>query len=203
MDWLWPEADPKRARNSLNSAICALRKLLARIDNSSIASPDYLLFDRGQYWLSSDMRVRSDRDEFDERYRHACHLEKDRQVPEAIAEYNKALELYRGDFLAENLYEEWTLIERERLVNVYITMLERVAAYYMRNEQYQECIATCYRALEKDPCQEGSHRLLMECYTRLGARAIGLRQYEICKEILRLKYGTVPSPETKALYSSL
>jgi hypothetical protein len=44
----------------------------------------------------------------------------------------------------------------------------------------------------------------MECYTCLGLRAIALRQYEFCKELLRLLMDdTVSSPETKALYGSL
>jgi hypothetical protein len=36
-------------------------------------------------------------------------------VAEAVAEYEKAADLYRGDYPTEDLYEEWTVIEPERL----------------------------------------------------------------------------------------
>ncbi len=38
-------------------------------------------------------------------------------MAEAVAEYEKAADLYRGDYLTEELYEEWTVIERERLLD--------------------------------------------------------------------------------------
>jgi two-component SAPR family response regulator len=147
--------------------------------------------------------VYSDRDEFDERYRRARQLEQALRIPEAIAEYDRAIELYRGDFLVEDLYEEWPMIERERLVGAYMSILNRLADHQLGDGQYAKSIETCYRALKKDPCHEGSYRLLMECYARQGLRATALRQYALCKEVLTLKYDAAPSPETQALYRSL
>ncbi len=115
----------------------------------------------------------------------------------------RAVELYRGEYLLEHLYEDWTMVERERLSNAYVNMLDRLAAYYMESGQYQETIRVCFRLLEKDRCYEDSYRMLMHCYISLGLRSTALRQYRLCQEILRQKYGTVPSPKTQALYRSL
>jgi len=124
-------------------------------------------------------------------------------VREAAVEYEKAVELYRGDYLIEDLYEDWTMVERERLSNAYMDMLGKLAAHYMDNGQYQESIRGCYKVLEKDRCHEDSYRLLMRCYARLGLRGRALEQYRICEKILGQEYGTAPSSETRAVYAGI
>ena len=105
--------------------------------------------------------------------------------------------------MVEDLYEDWTMVERERLSNAYIDMLGRLADYYYETDQHQKSIRACYRVLEKDRCHEESYRLLMRSYSRLGLRGRALRQYRLCERILRQEYGTSPSPETQALYLNL
>jgi len=103
----------------------------------------------------------------------------------------------------EDLYEDWTMVERERLANAYVDMLDRLAAHYMETGQLRECVRACYQVLEKDRCHEDTYRLLMRCYARLGMRGRALRQYRLCEKILGREYGTTPSPETRALYRNL
>lgn len=203
MGWLWPESDLKRARWSLNSAIYTLRKLLNCMTVSSALPFDYILLEEDGYHLSPDVEVFSDTEEFDARCKEGYRLEKAGLNPEAVVEYEKATQLYRGDFLVEELYEEWTRIERERLADAYTDLLRRLAINYMETGQLQESVQTCYRALEKDRCNEDTHRLLMECYVRLGQRARALRQYRLCEQALENECGTTPSSEIRALYVSI
>ncbi|HET7271670.1 MAG TPA: BTAD domain-containing putative transcriptional regulator, partial [Rubrobacter sp.] len=216
MGWLWPESNLKKARWSLNSAIHGLRKLLSgcttTTSNTSITaasnttnsvSMNYVWLEDGYYRLSPSVRVSTDVDEFDELHERGRHLEKDQQMRKAAIEYERAIELYRGDYLIEDLYEDWTMVERERLANAYIDILGRLAIHYMEVEQHQESIRACYRVLEKDRCHEDSYRLLMRCYARLGLRARALHQYRMCEQILSQEYGTSPSPETRSLYTRL
>jgi DNA-binding SARP family transcriptional activator len=202
MDWLWPESDLKRARWSLHSAVHALRKLLGGC-LPSLSASETVLFESGRYRLSPRIRVSADTAEFDARYEKGCRLEKVGRVPEAVAEYEKAVGLYRGDYLVEDLYEEWTMIERERLVDAYKDSLRRLAGYYMEVGQPWESVRTCYRVLEKDRCDEDAHRLLMECFVGLGQRVRALRQYTLCERALKHEHNMTPSPETRALYTSI
>jgi DNA-binding SARP family transcriptional activator len=200
MGWLWPESSPKKARWSLNSAVHILRKLLS---SCSSAAVNYVLLEEGYYRLFPDVGVATDVEEFDAHYEGGRRLEKAGQRREAVAGYEEAVELYRDDYLLEDLYEDWTMVERERLANAYVDMLRRLAVYYLESGQHQRSIWACYRLLEKDRCHEDSYRVLMRCYVSLGLRGRALRHYRLCEEVLEQEYGTTPSSETRSLYSSL
>ena len=192
MGWLWPDSNLKKARWSLNSAIHGLRKLLSGC--SASVSISYVSLEDGYYRLSPDVGVTTDVDDFDKHHERGRRLEKGLRMGEAAIEYEKAIELYRDDYLVEDLYEDWTMVERERLANAYIDILDRLAVHYMEVGQHQESIRACYRVLEKDRCHEDSYRLLMQCYASLGLRARALHQFRMCEQILGQEYGTLPSP---------
>jgi DNA-binding SARP family transcriptional activator len=202
MGWLWPESNLKRARWSLNSAIHILRNLISECPSSAPLNPVVVL-EEGYYRLCSETQLITDVDEFEAHYEEGWRLEKEGRAREAAAEYEKAIELYRGDYLVEDLYEDWTMVERERLSNAYMDMLGRLAVHYYETEHYQQSLQACYRILEKDRCHEDSYRLLMRCYAQLSLWEKALRQYRLCERILKQEYGTAPTSETQVLYASL
>ena len=201
MGWLWPESNLKKARWSLNSAIHGLRKLLSRCPSS--VSMNYVCLEDGYYRLSPSVRVSTDVDEFDECHEQGRRLEKNRRMREAAIEYEKAIELYRGDYLVEDLYEDWTMVERERLSNAYMDMLERLAVYYKETGQIRESIRTSYRILEKDRSHENGHLLLTEAYVLLGSYGRALHQYRLFKGMLERTHGTEPSVETEERFEKV
>jgi DNA-binding SARP family transcriptional activator len=202
MGWLWPESSPKKARWSLNSAVHSLRKLLSARPSPTAPPMDHLLvLEEGHYRL--DVGVSTDVEEFEGRYGRGRRLEAQGRGAEAAAEYEQAVALYRGEYLLEDLYEDWTMVERERLSNAHVDMLGRLAAHYAGVGREQEAVGACYGILEKDRCHEESYRLLMRCYARLGLRGRALRQYRLCERTLEQEYGVEPSPETQMLYAGL
>jgi LuxR family maltose regulon positive regulatory protein len=201
MSLLWPDSDLKRARWSLNSAVRVLRERLGKLPAS--VPENYVLLEEGHYCLCPEMRVATDVEEFDECYERGRRLEKTGRTEEAAAEYEKGVELYRGDYLLEDLYEDWTMVERERLISAYVDMMSRLALHYGETRRPQEAIRACYRILEKDRCHEDSYRLLMRCYASLGLRGRALRQYRLCEMVLGQEYGAVPSTQTHSLYENL
>jgi LuxR family transcriptional regulator, maltose regulon positive regulatory protein len=207
MGWLWPHSNLKKARWSLNSAIHSLRKLLgecaAASSRAASSSSSYVVLEEGYYRLCSEVQVLSDVEQFDSFYEEGRRLHREGRVEQAASHYERAISLYRGEYLLEDLYEDWTMVERERLSNAYIDMLGRLALYYFKTDEHQESIRASYRILEKDRCHEESYRMLMRSYWRLGLRGRALRQYRLCERILRQECGGAPSPETQALYRSL
>jgi DNA-binding SARP family transcriptional activator len=202
MGWLWPDSNLKKARWSLNSAIHGLRKLLADCP-SSPPGASYVLLEEGYYRLGPDVRVVTDVEEFDGHYERGRCLEAAGRIEEANEAYEGAVVLYRGDYLVEDLYEDWTMVERERLSSAYVDMLGRLASHHAGAGRHQEAVGACYRILEKDRCHEGAHRLLMGCYAKLDQRGRALGQYRLCEEALGRSYGFAPSVETQALYGRL
>ena len=82
-------------------------------------------------------------------------------------------------------------------------MLARLADYHFGHGEYATCLDVAWRLLGHDPCREDAHRLVMQCYTRLGERAHALRQYRLCTEILRTEFDAAPEPATLALFDQI
>ena len=202
MDWLWPESNLRRARWSLNYSIRALRNLLASWPKLA-GAPNHLLFEDGNHLLSPAIRVWTDVGEFEAAYEGGRRLEKTGQMPEAAAEYERAIAVYKGDYLMEDLSEAWTMVERERLIDMYMNALNRLAVYYMESGQYKSSIEVLQRLLEREPCYEPGYRLLMMCYARIGMPSRAANQYRLCEEVLRHSLSLEPSAETRVLHTSI
>ena len=199
MEWLWPESSLKGARSSLNVALCTLRKLLSEC---SAGLQNYILLEEGYYRLCPTVWVVTDVEEFDRCYEQGRRMEKTNRI-EGAAEYERAIELYRGEYLLDHLYEDWTMVERERLSNAYVDMLEQLAVYYKQTEQLQKRIQLCYRTLDKDRSHENSHLLLTEAYVLLGSYGRALHQYRLFKGVLKRTHGTAPSVETEERFEKV
>jgi DNA-binding SARP family transcriptional activator len=155
------------------------------------------------YCLSPKLRLRTDTAEFDALYGEGRRLEKMLGMSGSVMYYETAIELYRGDYLVEDLYEDWTMFERERLISAYLDMLDRLAKYYRDSGRYHDSIQACYRLLQKDPCFESAYRLSMECYAQLGLITRASEQYRMCEHVLGLRHGMEPSEETRHAFRSM
>ena len=119
MDAFWPQAEPEAARNSLNVALYGLRHALKTVTDQPV-----VLFNEGAYCFSPEFEVWIDVDEFDRHVQAGHRLEAKECLTQAITEYEAAVELYQGDFLAGDLYEEWPVLTRERLRVDYLEILD-------------------------------------------------------------------------------
>jgi len=125
------------------------------------------------------------------------------RVAEAMTEYSIAEGLYQGDFLEENLYEDWPSLPREHLRNLYLDIADRLSAHYLQQREYTAAIALCQKILVRDNCQEEAYRQLMQCYLGLGQRHLAIRQYQTCVQALKEELDLPPSEETVALYQRI
>jgi DNA-binding SARP family transcriptional activator len=199
MEWLWPKSTPYRARRSLNMAIWTLRNLLREC---SADLKDCILLEDGYYRLCPTIRWVTDVEEFDLRFEEGRRVEDTNRI-ETAAQYQKAIELYRGEYLLEHLYEDWTMFERERLSNAYMNMLEWLAMYYKETEHLRESIRICCRIMERERAHEKCHLLLTEVYVLLGLYGRASHQYRLFKRVLKSTYGMDPSVETKRRFEKV
>jgi DNA-binding SARP family transcriptional activator len=199
MDLFWRDTDPDAARNNLNVAIHGLRQALRAV------RPDFshILFQDDCYLLNPALGVWIDVEEFMQRYEAGQTLERRGELAGAIREYEAAEGLYQGDFLEEDLYEEWPMARREGLKDSYLFVLDRLSRHYLDERRYAACIHLSQKILAKDNCREEAHRRLMRCYSRQGQRNLALRQYHFCAETLARELEVSPTQETVALYDQI
>jgi DNA-binding SARP family transcriptional activator len=198
MEVFWPDAEPETARNNQNVAIHSLRRAIR-----SVIFLPVIVFRDGAYGFENNVEVWLDVEEFERCVNAGQRLEARHQRTAAIAEYEAAISLYKGDFLEQNPYEEWTVLERERLRVAYLETLDRLSQIYFGQERYAMCITVCKLILTRDRCREDAHSLLMRCYSRQGQDHLALRQYQICVEALRMELDVAPAPETTKLYEQV
>lgn len=202
MEMLWSDCNPRAASNNLKAAVHVLRQTLGSLleDKKDF---DYVLFLQGSYLINPEIDLWLDVDEFERHWELGQRFEKDQKLSEAIKEYEMAEALYRGDYLEDEPYEEWTLLRREALKDICLLILGKLADYSMNKGDYDRCVTYSQKILAKDPCREDAYRRLMCCYNRLGQRNRALRWYEICRRIIKAELDTTPDPETSALYHRL
>jgi DNA-binding SARP family transcriptional activator len=199
MDVFWPEAEPEAARRNLHQAIYCLRGALkAQGDDFP-----YILFEHDSYAFHPELTLWLDSVEFEQQIQAGRWLEHAGQPLEAMQEYCAAEALYRGDWLEEDLYEDWTRAQREHLWNTYLDLTDSLSEGFFLQGYFAEAIRFCQKILQRDNCHEGAHRRLMKCYQGQGQRHLAVRQYHTCVQALADELGVVPSPETEALFRQL
>jgi DNA-binding SARP family transcriptional activator len=198
MEVFWPESDPDSARNNLNVAMYNLRQILRSVTKSQI-----VCFEDGAYCLAPDLKIWLDVEEFEHCIREGQLLESKGQITAAATEYDIAVNLYRGDLLADTPYESWAVLDRERLRAAYFDALDRHSQIYFNQERYTTCINLCQLILARDACREDAHCRIMQCYSRLGQNPLALRQYQICVDALQTELEVDPSPETTHLFEKV
>lgn len=194
MDIFWPDADPEAARNNLNVSLHGLRQALRSVTELPI-----VLFENGAYRLNPDLKIWTDVEEFERHIDGGHRCEMVGQLTTALQEYELAAKLYQGDFLAEDPYEDWPVMTRERLRVGYLDLLDRLSHIYFDQAQYTACVTLCQQMLERDHCREDAHCLLMRCYSRQGQHYLAMHQYQTCLEALRSELDVDPEPATAQL----
>lgn len=202
MEALWPGCEPVLAGNNLKAAVRALRQTLGSAQD---ANGDFVwvLFQDGNYLINSNVDLWTDVEQFEYHWHAGRQLEKAGKVAEAVKEHEIAEALYRGDYLEDDLYEEWTSLRREALKDIYLAILGRLADYSMQNGDCEGCIVHCQRILLKDPCREDAYRRLMRCYSRLGHRNRAIAWYRLCEKTIKAELDVSPDQLTVALYEKL
>lgn len=200
MEVFWVDDPPERARSSLTTALWRLRQVL---EPHGVSTGTYLVASNaGEVGFNWDSSHWLDTESFES---HVCpFLRKSLSVltEDDIKRLEGILPLYRGELL-EGSYEDWALRERERFRSLYFTCLTRLMTYYTSHNNFEKSIAYGHDILQLDPLREEIHRDLMHVYLQCGQRALAIRQYTLCRELLSRELGVSPLAETEILYQQI
>ncbi len=201
IDHLWPHLDPATAANNLRVTVRKLRRWLEP-DLGRGTTSRFLVTEPGGYRLVTD-DCYIDVEEFLQSHRRGQAALRAGDLPTAQAAFQRARDLYRGEYLSEWPYAEWALTAREQLHDIHIQALEALAETCQRRGLSEEAVSACQQVLAIDPLRESAVRRLMQCLARSNEQARALAVYTDYEERLRQELGADPAPETRRLRDSI
>ena len=200
LDLLWPDSPAQQADLNFRVTLSTLRKTLSQ--NGQKDFPN-LLRKEGGYELSLGKEGWSDVDEFASEMNFARYKEKKQDNHDAFRHYLNAENLYQGDFMMENIYEDWYFIEREHLKIQYLHALTKILNYHEEQHNLTEAVHYCYKILKVEPYREDIFRKLMGYHFELGNRSEVRSIFELCRKNIEHDLGVALTNETKELYHRL
>jgi DNA-binding SARP family transcriptional activator len=163
---LWPEASETSARNNLRQALWRIRKAL---EDGGAGSQDCLLADdlsiafdaRAPYWLDVEVLTRP--------------LPSD----PSPADLAQAVAVYGGELLP-GFYDEWTMLERERLQAVYKRRMGQLLELLTAEQDWTQTMAWVERWIALGSTPEATYRSLMIAHAAMGDLAGMSAAYQRC-----------------------
>ena len=155
IELLWPESDPETGSTNLRSAMHAMRRALGALD--ALSGGALVVADRDSVWLRPDADVWVDADEFE------LTLEQARHAPDPMSLLRHADVLYAGDYLPEDLYEDWATERRDNLKRAWSSLQFQLAQLLESGGDADAAARSLQRLLQADPCDERAARELMGC----------------------------------------
>src|SRR5215208_4292481 len=153
---LWPDRDEVSATNNLHQALYVARRVLAGTPDAvcSLRDDVVLLSEGTMPWLDT------------EAFDTACRRARQTRDPQ---DYRAAAELYRGDLLPEDRFEEWTEGPREALRERHLGLLVEYAEVLSDRGEHTQVVDIAGAATAADPFHEHAQRTLMTALRRADA----------------------------------
>ena len=195
---LWPETDIDKGLNNLRQTLYVLRRTLAGPDGDARA-------DRFARYRNEAVRLEPgegyvyDVEDCEDLLREAEALWSKGESEAAVDPVLDAQRLYRGHFLAESPYEEFTVEEREHLRDRLLRDLGRLCGWYARREMWTPLVPLARRAVALDPYHEEFHRRLIEGLAGIGHRTEALEAYHQYETLMVRELDLLPSEALEGL----
>lgn len=172
---LWPLGDEERAAGNLRSALWRLRR----------AGIDVLITDKCSLVLGTDVRVDLHAlEEWATRLIEGRAAEPDLRIPASAAD---ALDLLPG------FYDDWALIERERIRQRVLHALEALSERLSATGRFADAIEAAMLATSAEPLRESAHRSLIKAHIAEGNVTEARRAYLAYRALLHRELGILPS----------
>lgn len=198
---LFADLDPSKATINLQRRVSELRAVLEPHLKKKTESQYILRLGQG-YCFSKEADCWIDVEAFEQLATTAKSSEADENWAEALNTYQQVIDLYQGDYLIENLYEDWSLDPRERWRNELLNVLSRSAECHARLGDYKNAIERCQQAISIDSYRETNYRSLMIYYWRVGEHSKVSQVYQDCTDTLE-ELRVQPSNETQTLFEQI
>lgn len=196
----WGDHPQERARNCLNTAIWRLRRIL---EPEGIQPGTYLIStSTGEVGFNATSNFWLDVAAFEEDINPNLSCPIQDASSSQIESLIQIIKLYTSDLL-EGHYSDWILCERERLRIGYLDGLYRLMCHFYAVNDFPKTLIYGRQILNCDPLREDVHRQIMRAYMKNGQRALAVKQYNHCCEMLTNELGITPMAETQQLFKQI
>ena len=200
----WPESSDQDAFRNLRVTLHRLRRAL---DDAAAGAGDRTLQATGSQIQINREAVTLDVAVFVDRLAEVSahgHTAPD-LCPLCVERLEQAVALYGGELLAgfelgdAPQFEEWLLVERERLRRLCLWAVGSLAAAYEQHGELERALDFARRELALDTYREESYRRMMRLLALSGRRSEAIACYLDCQRVLADELGIEPDDETTAL----
>lgn len=203
IEWLWNDDRPEHPERTLRNYVYQLRKVL----EADVADgQEYKLIRTGEegcYGLFSSKDYWMDVQAFEAIIKEAESLVARQSWQEAVQQLQEAAALYRGDFLKEELYEEWTKARRNELQQRYGHILVLLAEGHAQSQDWTNAIACAQKTAALAPGHEGVHRHLMRYLCHAGNRDGAIKVFKQLEAYLKEEIQVAPEQQTLELHQQV
>ena len=189
---LWPETTDGQARTNLRNLLHRLRAALPQPDT-------FLVIDTQSVAWRPDSSYLLDVEQFELALEAASQAGDDASTRAAL---ERASHLYQGELFPE-CYDDWALVERQRLHALAVKALDSQVDILKRGEDYAAALEPARRLLQLDPLREATSLSLIRLHVLMGERAAALRVYHQYAATLRDELAVEPGPAMRAAYSKV
>ena len=188
---LWAETTDDQAAANLRTALWRTR----RVDRNLVCS-------EGGYLRIGD-HVRVDLSEMVERVHHLIDDDDADADAAALAAATSSAAVTTAELLSDDLlpdwYEDWVLLERERLRQVRLHGLEALCVRLANLGRHVAAIEAGLAAIAADPLRESAQRALISAHLVEGNVSEAVRQYDVFVTLLDEAFGIAPTDALRAL----
>ncbi|HET6342549.1 MAG TPA: BTAD domain-containing putative transcriptional regulator, partial [Gemmatimonadota bacterium] len=198
MEALWPEEDPGPLARRLAVALATARAVLD--PGKGYPSDHFIAAEDSALWVDLD-HVSVDVEEFLADAAAGMSLLQEETRDDAREVLEAAEARYTGDYLEEDLYEDWAAPLREGARSTYVATARELARIGCESGDFQACIDYRLRILERDPYDEEAHLGLVATLSGIGRHGEArrfYRQYVARMEELDVEPAPMPPPAEPA-----
>jgi DNA-binding SARP family transcriptional activator len=193
MDALWPEADGDMAHQSFSTNLHRLRQLLG-YEKAIQRQEGRLTLDDRYCWVDA-WAFNSTLEQADAQWKKG-------RIDDAVRLTEKAIEIYKGPFLAQEIEKAWKISLSELLRSKFLRSIDKLGQYWQKADQWEKALDCYLKGLEVDDLAEEFYQCLMNCYHHLGRIADALAVYRRYRKTFST-LGLDPSAKIEAVYQKI
>lgn len=199
---IWPGMDFADSKNALRTQIFRLRRNLEEMGfmrNGQHSRNFDIVFENGFYVFNPGDCCTIDSDRFEDNIKKADYLRRE-EPDKAIDIYREIIDIYKGEYLAENLYSEWIFIIRSRYHRLFIQSVLRLLELLKAKRQYVDIIDIYERTVAFEPFEESFQIYFLESLLELKEYKNALSHYNYITGKMYREMSINPTPALKRIY---